>query len=516
MAPPIPRGGLVGLEELTTAFAAKVKVWHHQTPDHYDKAQLKQAVVSSEGALRLSRAAQAAGRHRRHARLGRGRGQGRQPLRRHRRRGQDLQGHARRQGHGRLRQRRRARSSAWPPAPDGSIYAGTGPSGLIVRIAPDGNARVIYDSPETYVWSLALDAKGETIYAGTGPKGRIYQLTPDGKASVFYTTKQEHILCLALGADGTLYAGTDKDGLVYRIDAKGKGFVLFQAPQAEVRSLLVTADGVYAGTSSPGRGRPGSGSSERGLRVGRRRQSPSPGCRARRAASDAKQRPPAADVGKLARPRPPRRRTATRRPRPRRRRPAPARTRVYPHRPDGTVRELFRDKALVLSLLRQNGRLLVGTGMEGQLFEVDEATKERSEIARLDHGQIHCLCRRQDGSHRPRHRRPGQALRPAGHATPPRARSSPTCSTPRSSASGARCAGRPTRRAGTHGHAWPSAAATSPSRTTPGATGRPSRPTPQQARHRRPAARFLQYRVTLTTDEPGRHARPSAAWPCAT
>jgi hypothetical protein len=36
--------------------------------------------------------------------------------------------------------------------------------------------------------------------------------------------------------------------------------------------------------------------------------------------------------------------------------------------------------------------------MEGQLFEVDEATKERSEIARLDHGQIHCLCRRRDGS----------------------------------------------------------------------------------------------------------------------
>src|SRR5262249_43146772 len=52
----------------------------------------------------------------------------------------------------------------------------------------------------------------------------------------------------------------------------------------------------------------------------------------------------------------------------------------------------------LLSLLRQNGRILIGTGMEGQLFEVEEATKERSEIARLDHGQIHALCRRRDGS----------------------------------------------------------------------------------------------------------------------
>src|SRR5204863_2193441 len=65
---------------------------------------------------------------------------------------------------------------------------------------------------------------------------------------------------------------------------------------------------------------------------------------------------------------------------------------------DGTVREVFREKTLVLSLLRQNGRLFVGTGMDGQLFEVDEATRERSEIARLDHGQILCMARRADGS----------------------------------------------------------------------------------------------------------------------
>src|SRR6516162_4831442 len=34
---------------------AKVKVWYHANQGHYDKAQFKQAVVTSEGALRLSR-----------------------------------------------------------------------------------------------------------------------------------------------------------------------------------------------------------------------------------------------------------------------------------------------------------------------------------------------------------------------------------------------------------------------------------------------------------------------------
>ena len=62
------------------------------------------------------------------------------------------------------------------------------------------------------------------------------------------------------------------------------------------------------------------------------------------------------------------------------------------------MREIFREKALLLSLLRQNGKILVGTSMEGRLFEIDEASKEHSEIARLDHGQIHCLLRWQDGS----------------------------------------------------------------------------------------------------------------------
>src|SRR5205823_2859815 len=47
---------------------------------------------------------------------------------------------------------------------------------------------------------------------------------------------------------------------------------------------------------------------------------------------------------------------------------------------------------------RQDGTILAGTGMQGQLFAVNDSTKERSEIARLDHGQIHCMLPRKDGS----------------------------------------------------------------------------------------------------------------------
>jgi hypothetical protein len=374
--------------------AAKVKVWHHNSPTHYDKAQLKQAVISNEGALRLSHQLKPlAGLQATHVwdvvedkdgnlfvatgdegKLYKVTPEGKVSVAFDSEESQIL---------------------CLALAGDGSVYAGTGPGGLIVRIAPDGKASVFYRTPESYVWSLALDAKGHTLYAGTGPKGRIYQVTPEGKGTLFYATKQEHILCLAMGPDGLLYAGTDKGGLVYRIDAKGKGFVLYSAPQAEVHSLLVTPEGIYAGTSAPSRHHrstgiaqadrpfgsvgdlavmPVSGTKSQSSAAAKNKESSSSKNLSDDGASESSKGASAASA------------------------PSTGENSLYRISGDGTVRELFREKVLVLSLLRQKGRIFVGTGMEGQLFEVDEASKERSEVARLDHGQIHCMCRRHDGS----------------------------------------------------------------------------------------------------------------------
>src|SRR5579864_671618 len=46
---------LAALWWCTPCPAAKVKVWRHGAPAHYDKAHLQGAVVSNEGVLRLSR-----------------------------------------------------------------------------------------------------------------------------------------------------------------------------------------------------------------------------------------------------------------------------------------------------------------------------------------------------------------------------------------------------------------------------------------------------------------------------
>lgn len=331
------------------ASAAKVKVWHQHTHANYDKAKFHQAVVTSEGVLRLSRQVK--------------------PLA-----GldaanvwdvvEDRQGnlYAGTGDEGKLYKiapdgkpsvilsSKESHIFCLTVTPEGVIYAGAGPKGKILRVTPDGKVQTVADKLDSYVWSLAYDPGSQTLYAGTGPKGKIYKVTADGKESVFYATKQEHILCLALGDNGTLFAGTDKGGLIYRIDASGKGFVLYQANQPEVRALLVTADAVYAGTSAPV-ARKGSGFV--GSKIDDTRPTGSP---------------------------------------------PPGENSLYRIARDGSVRELYRDKTMILRLLRRDGKLLVATGMQGQLFEINESTREKTEIARVDHGQIHCLLQRQGGS----------------------------------------------------------------------------------------------------------------------
>lgn len=252
--------------------------------------------------------------------------------------------------------------------PDGSVFAGTGPDGMILEVSAQGEVKPFAETYENYIWALVYNPRAKALFAATGPKGRIVTISPDGKVETFFQTKQEHILCLAGGEGDTLYAGTDKQGLVYRIDGKSKGFVLYQTPQGEVRSLLATPTAVYAGTAAPTkkRGQASTGAGSLATAVSVLKEEPSHGGKS---------------AGRAAAPAPP----------------AGGENSVYRISPEGAVREIFRDKAQMLTLLKLGDQLLVGSGMDGRLYAVDETSREFAEIARPDVGQIMRLLRRADG-----------------------------------------------------------------------------------------------------------------------
>ncbi len=370
--------------------AGKVKSVTWSQPSHYDKAAFQQVVMASDGKITLAQALRPLRTRTgidaariwdiaddRHGNLYLATGDDGKILR------VDPEGHVH------LAYETKDRQVLCLKAlPDGSILAGTGPNGLIVKIDPEGKGRILHDSPARYVWAIEWDDQNQAIFVATGSPARIYRLTLDGASELYFECPQDHILALALGSPGPLFAGTDRRGLVYRIDERGKGTIIFQAAQSEVRCLQWTPQGIYVGTSSPGRtlyqGTPGRTSNPSGTgslppREGAAVVASSP-TQSGDSSSNRDRTTPAERFTANAP-------TA----------PEPGDNSVYRVGFDGTVRELYRDKGLVLSLRVQRDRLLIGTASKGQLIEVDETTRTRREIARVDGGQVYRLVPRRDG-----------------------------------------------------------------------------------------------------------------------
>lgn len=134
----------------------------------------------------------------------------------------------------------------------GVLYAGTWPGGQIFRVAPDGQGRVHCTLPATYVWCLALDPDG-TLWAGTGPEGKLYRISPQGQVTEAADLPQAHLLSLQRRGQVS-YLGTAEKGVVYARPADGRLEVLLDAGNEDVTALTLDEKGVlYAGTAPGGK-----------------------------------------------------------------------------------------------------------------------------------------------------------------------------------------------------------------------------------------------------------------------
>jgi sugar lactone lactonase YvrE len=126
------------------------------------------------------------------------------------------------------------------------VYAATSPDGKVYRIAGSAKPEIFYDPKAKYIWSLAFDSKGD-LFIATGDPGGIHRVGPDGKGAVFFKTDETHVRSMAVDAKDDLIAGTDPGGLVLRVSPQGQGFVLYQMPKPEVTAVAVGRDGaIYA------------------------------------------------------------------------------------------------------------------------------------------------------------------------------------------------------------------------------------------------------------------------------
>ncbi|MBS1818942.1 MAG: hypothetical protein JSU08_13500 [Acidobacteria bacterium] len=138
------------------------------------------------------------------------------------------------------------------PGPNGGIYVGSSPDGQIYKVDRDGKATPFFDPAQKYVWALTTDAKGN-VYAGTGERGVVYRIAPDGIGALFYDTKATHATALAFDKAGNLLVGTESPGRVFKVDAQGKGFLLLDTPYQEIRALRFDDKGTLLVVAANGR-----------------------------------------------------------------------------------------------------------------------------------------------------------------------------------------------------------------------------------------------------------------------
>lgn len=224
---------------------------------------------------------------------------------------------------------------------NGMIYAATSPDGAIHRINPNGNASVFYDPKVKYIWALAFDSR-DNLYIATGDKGQIVRVSPSGEGKVFFDSDETHIRSMIIDGRDNVYAGTDGNGMIMRIAQDGSAFVLYESPKKEVTSLVLDDEGaLYVASVGD---KPGS-------------SGPAPP-------------PPSSQpiqVTPGAPPAPPR--------------PSPSvltmnlagGSEVYRILPNATTQRLWSSRSdIVYALaLDSQGKLLIGTGNEGRIYEIE-------------------------------------------------------------------------------------------------------------------------------------------------
>jgi hypothetical protein len=265
-------------------------------------------------------------------------------------------------------------------APNGGMYVGTSPDGRVYHVSADGSSRTFFDPEDKYIWSLAVDRAGN-VFAATGDKGVIYKIAPDGKGTPFYRTNTTNVVTLAFGRDGDLLAGTESPGRVFRIDANGKAFVLLDSPYREIHALRLAADGTIFAAAVNG---VGSAAPASEAPVSEAPRPPVPTVSAEITGVSAIESPisgtaastPASSAAKRA-----------------------GKGAIYRIRTDGLWDLLWdsgEDSPFDL-LIEADGSLLVGTGTEGKIFRVGGEPARATLLTRAGARQVTALLREPSG-----------------------------------------------------------------------------------------------------------------------
>ena len=272
---------------------------------------------------------------------------------------------------------------ALAPAPNGGLYVGTSPDGKVYQVAADGTSKTFFDPDDKYIWALAVDKAGN-LFVATGDKGLIYKVTPNGQGTRFYKTNAGNVVSLAFTKNGDLIAGTESPGRVFRIDSTGKAFVLLDSPFREIHALRLAEDGtIYVVALNGAQGGESRPTTDAPALPESPSRPPVPSVSTEITAVAVMDNPVAGGSA----------------PPPSRQNRRGGKGTIYRIRPDGLWDAMWdsgEDSPYDL-VIEPGGSLLVGTGTEGKIFRVSGDPARATLLARASAKQVTALLREPSG-----------------------------------------------------------------------------------------------------------------------
>lgn len=107
--------------------------------------------------------------------------------------------------------------------------------GRIWRVERDGRAEQLFAQDEGHITSLSITADG-TIYAGTGKDGQIIRVNPDRTWSHWIDVEERQVLAVSMGGDAPFFATGDGAAL-YRVTAAQPRDAIWQSKVLDARFL---------------------------------------------------------------------------------------------------------------------------------------------------------------------------------------------------------------------------------------------------------------------------------------
>ena len=110
---------------------------------------------------------------------------------------------------------------------DGTLWAGTGNEGKVLKIGKDGKAATFFDAPELEVHAIAA-APNNGLYVATSPDGKIYHVAADGTSRTLFDPEDKYIWALAVDRSGSAVRRHWRQGRHLQDHARRKGRPVLQ------------------------------------------------------------------------------------------------------------------------------------------------------------------------------------------------------------------------------------------------------------------------------------------------